>query len=187
MTLFKFKKEIGWISEAANGVWFAILIVYLGIMLVLQAIGACTHPNTPFIFAWPDMVWSAHPVWMTFIVLCYTIISAAVFIYGEILKESRSENDNKLGSFYANAGCMMVLGPIFNWITLTFVWLICLIIFLFSWVFTKSLRTIFYDLPMYFVSADERRQKKEEEAQQRKVENERLVKNLIKDFDRIRK
>lgn len=187
MTLFKFKKDIGWISEVANCVWFAILIAYFGIMLVLQAIGACTHPNTPFIFGWPGMVWPAHPVWMTFIALCYAIISGAVFIYGEILTESRGENDKKLGRFYANAGCMMVLGPVFNWTILTFAWLICLIIYLISLCFIKLLRTIFYDLPIYFVSADERKQKKAEEAQQRKAENDIIVKKLIKDFDRIRK
>ena len=164
MSLFKFKKAINWNSELVNCAWFAVLLTYTAIMFVLQAIGACTHPNTPFVFGWPDMVWSEHPV----------------------LTESRGENrekNQKLGYFYVNVSCIMVLGPVFNWTLLIIVWSITM---LFKGILA-TLYFFFYKLPIYFVSADERKQKKAEEAQQRKEENEHIVKKLIKDFDSIRK
>jgi hypothetical protein len=75
------------------------------------------------------------------------------------------------------------LGPVFNWTLLIIVWAIAM---LFKGILA-TLYFFFYKLPIYFVSADERKQKKAEEAQQRKEENEHIVKKLIKDFDSIRK
>lgn len=186
MTLLNFKKEINWNSEATNCIWIALLITYFGIMLVLQAIGACTHPNTPFVFGWPGMVWPEHPVLLTFFILLYVILTMAIFIYGAILTETRNENtknNQKLGRFYVNAGCTMVLSPVFNWTILTFIWIIAS---LFTG-FLSVLYFVFYKLPIYFVSAAERKKKKKEEAEQRNAESEIMVKKLIRDFDRIRK
>lgn len=186
MSLFKFKKAINWNSELVNCAWFAVLLTYTAIMFVLQAIGACTHPNTPFIFGWPDMVWPEHPVLLAFFCVLYIVLAFAIFLYGAVLTESRGENrekNQKLGYFYVNVSCMMVLGPVFNWTTLTIVWAIAM---LFKGILA-ILYFFFYQLPIYFVSADERKQKKAEEAQQRKEENEHIVKKLIKDFDSIRK
>ena len=76
---------------------------------------------------------------------------------------------------------MMVLGPVFNWTLLIIVWVIAM---LFKGILA-TLYFFFYKLPIYFVCADERKQKKAEEAQQRKEENEIMVKKLIKDFDSI--
>ena len=186
MYLSKFKKEIGWKDEVVNCLWFAVLLTYTAIMFVLQAIGACTHPNTPFIFSWPGMVWPEHPVLLAFFCMLYIVLMFAIFFSGAILTESRGENrvnNQKLGNFYVNVGSMLVLGSVFNWTIFMIVWLIAML-------YKGILATLyycFYKLPIYFISADERRQKKEEEAQQRKVENERMVKNLIKDFDRIGK
>lgn len=186
MSLFKFKKENNWNSELVNCAWFVVLLTYTAIMFVLQAIGACTHPNTPFIFAWPGMVWTEHPVLLAFFSVLYILLTFAIFFYGAILTETRGENREKnlkLGYFYVNAGSMMILGPVFNWTILTIVWLIAM---LFKGILA-TLYFFFYKLPIYFVSADERKQKKAEEAQQRKTENEIIVKKLIKDFDSIRK
>lgn len=186
MSLFKFKKAINWNSELVNCAWFAVLLTYTAIMFVLQAIGACTHPNTPFIFGWPDVVWSEHPVLLSFFNVLYILLAFAIFLYGAVLTESRGEHrekNQKLGYFYVNASCVMVLGPVFNWALLTIVWLIAM---LFKGILA-TLYFFFYKLPIYFVSADERKQKKAEEAQQRKEENEHIVKKLIKDFDSIRK
>lgn len=186
MSLLNFKKEINWNSEAVNCIWLAFLITYFSIMLVLQAIGACTHPDTPFVFGWPGMVWADHPVLLTFFILLYVILTLAIFIYGAILTETRDENtknNQKLGYFYVNAGCIMVLGPVVNWTLLTLAWVI---VSLFTG-FLATLYFFFYKLPIYFVSANERKQKKAEEAQQRKEESEVIVKKLIKDFDNIGK
>ena len=186
MTLLNFKKEINWNSEATNCIWIALLLAYFAITLVLQAIGACTHPNTPFVFGWPDMVWAEHPVLLTFFCLLYVILSMAAFLYGAILTETRGENsknNQKLGNFYVKAGCMMVLSPVFNWTILTFIWVI---VSLFTGI-VAALYFLFYKFPIYIISADERKQKKEEEAEQRKIENEIMFKKLIKDFDKIRK
>lgn len=186
MSLFKFKKAINWYSELVNCAWFAVLLTYTAIMFVLQAIGACTHPNTPFIFGWPNMVWSEHPVLLSFFCILYIVLMFAIFLYGAVLTESRGENrekNQKLGYFYVNVSCIMVLGSVFNWTALIIVWL-------FTLLFKGILATLyffFYDLPIYFLSAGERKQKKAEEAQQRKAENDIIVKKLIKDFDRIRK
>ena len=186
MSLFKFKKENNWNSELVNCAWFAILVTYTAVMFVLQAIGACTHPNTPFVFSWPNMVWPEHPVLLSFFSILYIILMFAIFLYGAVLTETRDENrvnNQKLGKFYVNAGCMLVLGPVFNWTILTIIWLIAML-------FKGILATLyfcFYKLPIYFISADERKQKKAEEAHQRNIENENMVKNLIKDFDRIGK
>ena len=185
MSLFKFKKENNWNSELVNCAWFAVLLTYTAIMFVLQAIGACTHPNTPFIFAWPGMVWSEHPVLLTFFSMLYIVVVFAIFLYGAILTETRGENREKnlkLGYFYVNVSSLMALGSIFNWALLTIIWLIAM---LFKGILA-TLYFFFYKLPIYFVSTDERKQKKAEEAQQRKAENEIIVKKLIKDFDSIR-
>lgn len=184
MSLFKFKKVINWNSELVNCAWFAVLFTYTAIMFVLQTIGACTHPNTPIIFSWPDMVWAEHPVLLTFFCMLYIFLAFAIFLYGAVLTESRGENrekNQKLGYFYVNVSCMMVLGPIFNWTLLIIVWSIAM---LFKGILA-TLYFFFYKLPIYFVCADERKQKKAEEAQQRKEENEIMVKKLIKDFDSI--
>jgi hypothetical protein len=186
MSLFKFKKDIDWNSELVNCAWFAVLLTYTAIMFVLQAIGACTHPNTPFIFGWPGMVWLEHPVLLSFFNVLYIVLTFAIFFYGAVLTESRGENrekNQKLGYFYVNVSCVMVLGPVFNWTLLIIVWVITM---LFKGILA-TLYFFFYKLPIYFVSADERKQKKAEEAQQRKEENEHIVKKLIKDFDSIRK
>ena len=186
MSLFKFKKEINWNSELVNCAWFSVLLTYTAIMFVLQANGACTHPNTPFIFAWPGMVWSEHPVLLSFFSMLYIVLMFAIFFYGAVLTETRGENkekNQKLGNFYVNVSSLIVLGCVFNWTSLIIIWAIAM---LFKGIHA-TLYFFFYKLPIYFVSADERKQKKEEEAQQRKVENEIMVKNLIKDFDRIGK
>ena len=186
MSLFKFKKATNWNSELVNCAWFAILLTYTAIMFVLQAIGACTHPNTPFVFSWPNTVWSEHPVLLSFFSVLYILLTFAIFIYGAVLTETRgenSENNRKLGYFYVNTGCMMILGPVFNWTILTIIWLIAM---LFKGILA-TLYFFFYKLPIYFVSADERKQKKAEEAEQRNAKSELMVKNLIKDFDRIGK
>ena len=184
MSLFKFKNAIDWNSELVNCAWFAVLLTYTAVMFVLQAIGACVHPNTPFVFRWTNMVWPEHPVLLTFFCILYIVLMFAIFIYGAVLTETRDENrvnNQKLGKFYVNAGCMLVLGPVFNWTILTIIWLIAML-------FKGILATLyfcFYKLPIYFISADERKQKKIEEAQQRNAKSEIMVKNLIKDFDRI--
>ena len=186
MSLFKFKKDIGWKSEPINCVWFAILLTYTLIMFILQAIGACVRADTPFVFGWPNMVWTEHPVLLSFFNVLYIVLAFAIFLYGAVLAESCGENrekNQKLGNFYVNVSCMMLLGPVFNWTLLIIVWSITM---LFKGILA-TLYFFFYKLPIYFVSADERKQKKAEEAQQRKEENEHIVKKLIKDFDSIRK
>lgn len=184
MSLFKFKNTINWNSELVNCAWFAVLLTYTSIMFVLQAIGACTHPNTPFIFGWPDMVWPEHPVLLSFFNVLYILLAFAIFLYGAVLTESHGENrenNQKLGNFYVNISCMMILGPVFNWALLIIVWVVAM---LFKGILA-TLYFFFYKLPIYFVCADERKQKKAEEAQQRKEENDVMVKKLIKDFDSI--
>ena len=186
MSLFKFKKEINWNSELVNCAWFAVLLTYTAIMFVLQAIGACTHPNTPFVFSWPNMVWPEHPVLLSFFGILYIVLMFAIFLYGAVLTETRGENrekNQKLGNFYVNVSCLIVLGSVFNWTSLIIIWSIAM---LFKGILA-TLYFFFYKLPIYFVSADERRQKKAEEAQQRNAKSEIMVKNLIKDFDRIGK
>lgn len=186
MSLFKFKNAINWNSELVNCAWFAGLLTYTAIMFVLQAIGACVRADTPFVFGWPGMVWPEHPVLLSFFCILYIILAFAIFLYGAVLTETRGENREKnlkLGYFYVNVSCMMVLGPVFNWTLLIIVWVIAM---LFKGILA-TLYFFFYKLPIYFVSADERKQKKAEEAQQRKEENEIIVKKLIKDFDSIRK
>lgn len=186
MTLFKFKNVTDWNSEHVNCAWFAFLITYTAVMFVLQAVGACVHPDTPIVFVWPDTVWPEHPVLLTFFSMLYIVLVFAIFLYGAVLAETHgenSENNQKLGNFYVNVSCMMVLGPVFNWTILIIVWVIAM---LFKGILA-TLYFFFYKLPIYFVSADERKQKKAEEAQQRKEENEHIVKKLIKDFDSIRK
>lgn len=185
MTLFKFKKVTDWNSELVNCAWFAFLLTYTAVMFVLQAVGACVHPDTPIVFDWPDTVWPEHPVLLSFFCILYIVLAFAIFLYGAVLTETHgenSENNQKLGNFYVNVSCMMVLGPV-NWTILIIVWVIAM---LFKGILA-TLYFFFYKLPIYFVSADERKQKKAEEAQQRKEENEYIVKKLIKDFDSIRK